>query len=275
MVSKTIFIDIDGTLRDYRIGVPISAHRALEKAKQAGHRLIICTGRTLCTIPTDVPLEIFDGIISGGGCRIDYMGKTLADKYLSHNIIGKYGKFFRENSIPFGYETDHGIFMNDKMAEFIGKLLSGGEDTEPDRISSERIVPEENMGDFDKELHHVSKLSFRLTEEQYKSFSISEEEHLKLIAFSEQDEGFVHCELIDADSGKGNGLKAFCELTGTDIAQTVAVGDSANDIEMFAAAGLSVCMGNAHPDVKKYADIITDELLDDGFYGGLCRAGLI
>ena len=37
----------------------------------------------------------------------------------------------------------------------------------------------------------------------------------------------------------------------------VAIGDSPNDIEMLKASGLGVAVGNAHPDVKKTANMVT------------------
>jgi len=38
----------------------------------------------------------------------------------------------------------------------------------------------------------------------------------------------------------------------------VAFGDSPNDIEMLKASGLGVAVGNAHPELKKVADLITE-----------------
>lgn len=274
MDTKIIFTDIDGTLRDHRTGVPLSAHLALKKAKEQGHRLIICTGRTKCTIPEDVPIEMFDGIISGGGCRIELNGNVLFNEYLPDNIIGKYRKNFSESHIPFCFETDSGLFMSREMADIIQKMMEGADDTTDINGMKKNSVIKGNIDSFDPEIHHTSKISFNLTDEQHKAFTYCDES-LKLISFIDDWNGGYFCELISSDSGKGNSLKRFCQLASCDISDTVAVGDSMNDIEMFMAAGLSVCMGNAPDEVKQHADIITDDILDDGFYGGLCRAGLI
>ena len=57
---------------------------------------------------------------------------------------------------------------------------------------------------------------------------------------------------------KGTGLVRIAELMGLDAKEFVAFGDSPNDIEMLKASGLGVAVGNAHPELKKVADLITE-----------------
>ena len=47
MSSKLVFLDIDGTLADERHEVPISAQEACKAARSRGHKLFICTGRSM------------------------------------------------------------------------------------------------------------------------------------------------------------------------------------------------------------------------------------
>ena len=63
---------------------------------------------------------------------------------------------------------------------------------------------------------------------------------------------------------KAAGLDFLCEHYGFDIAETVAFGDSYNDTEMLKRAGLGVAMGNAAPDVRKYAKRVAATNDDDG-----------
>lgn len=56
---------------------------------------------------------------------------------------------------------------------------------------------------------------------------------------------------------KGTGLKRIAQMMGLDAGDFVAIGDSPNDIEMIKAAGLGVAVGNAHPELKKVAGIVT------------------
>lgn len=50
MRTRTIFLDIDGTLTDFEGRMPDSAKEALEWAHRAGHRLVLCSGRGVTQI---------------------------------------------------------------------------------------------------------------------------------------------------------------------------------------------------------------------------------
>jgi len=54
-------------------------------------------------------------------------------------------------------------------------------------------------------------------------------------------------------AGKAKALRNFAQQAGVPMAQTVAVGDGANDIDMLAAAGLGVAF-NAKPALREVAD---------------------
>lgn len=57
---------------------------------------------------------------------------------------------------------------------------------------------------------------------------------------------------------KGTGLIRIAGLMGLDAHDFVAFGDSPNDIEMLESAGFGVAVGNAHPDLKKVANMVTN-----------------
>ncbi len=52
---------------------------------------------------------------------------------------------------------------------------------------------------------------------------------------------------------KATALREFAALEGLTLAQTVAIGDGANDLDMLAAAGLGIAF-NAKPVVREAAD---------------------
>ncbi len=54
-------------------------------------------------------------------------------------------------------------------------------------------------------------------------------------------------------AGKATALREFAQRAGVPMAQTVAVGDGANDIDMLAAAGLGIAF-NAKPALREVAD---------------------
>ena len=60
------------------------------------------------------------------------------------------------------------------------------------------------------------------------------------------------------------GLKKLCDHLGIDVSETIAMGDSANVLEILRAAGFSAAMGNACPEAKEAADIVTVDCDHDG-----------
>ncbi|MBG6238005.1 phosphoserine phosphatase [Mycetocola sp. CAN_C7] len=66
--------------------------------------------------------------------------------------------------------------------------------------------------------------------------------------------GAVTGPIIDA-TAKASALRDWAADAGVPMSRTVAVGDGANDLEMMAAAGLSVAF-NAKPAVRKRADVV-------------------
>lgn len=49
-MDKIVFLDVDGTLVDYENRIPLSAVKAIRLARQNGHRIYICTGRSRAEI---------------------------------------------------------------------------------------------------------------------------------------------------------------------------------------------------------------------------------
>ena len=63
-------------------------------------------------------------------------------------------------------------------------------------------------------------------------------------------------EIIYSEASKGKALRALAEQLSISIDETIAVGDSENDIAMLTAAGLGLAMDNAKDMVKENADAV-------------------
>lgn len=68
--------------------------------------------------------------------------------------------------------------------------------------------------------------------------------------------GGLNGDIVDAEA-KASALRSWASDAGIGVAQTVAVGDGANDIQMMSAAGLSVAF-NAKPVVRSHAHLVID-----------------
>ncbi|KAK3826393.1 MAG: HAD-like domain-containing protein [Linnemannia gamsii] len=71
-------------------------------------------------------------------------------------------------------------------------------------------------------------------------------------------------EISASGVNKGLGLAAYCTLHSIPREGVVAFGDLLNDAEMLQWAGLGLCMGNGHEDMKRLADRVIGTNAEDG-----------
>lgn len=69
--------------------------------------------------------------------------------------------------------------------------------------------------------------------------------------------GYGNLEFTKAGVSKAKGLSFLCKHLNIPIDQTIACGDSENDLDILKVAGLGVAMANAPKDIRKKADDIT------------------
>ena len=65
-----------------------------------------------------------------------------------------------------------------------------------------------------------------------------------------------YIEINAAGVNKGEGLRMLAEMLSIDMAQTMAIGDNFNDLEMIRAAGIGVAVANAPEEIRAAADIV-------------------
>lgn len=81
----------------------------------------------------------------------------------------------------------------------------------------------------------------------------------------------VVSELYSHLTSKGRALASVGSFYGIPKEKTIAIGDGHNDLDMIAYAGIGVAMRNAHPELLKIADIVTESLDEHGVHAFLKR----
>lgn len=76
--------------------------------------------------------------------------------------------------------------------------------------------------------------------------------------------GYHNLEFTKTGTTKGAGLRFICDYLGLSIEESMAIGDTQNDIDILKTAAIGVAMGNARDDVKEIADYITLTNEDSG-----------
>ena len=70
---------------------------------------------------------------------------------------------------------------------------------------------------------------------------------------------------------KGTALEALAPEMGLLPSDFLAIGDSANDIQMLRKAGVGITVANAHPDIKAVAEFIAEKEYGNGFVEAVTR----
>lgn len=87
--------------------------------------------------------------------------------------------------------------------------------------------------------------------------------------------GFLSVQVNDHLADKFHGVTALRQISKHKQEETLAIGDSGNDIPLFKAAGVKVAMGNATDELKSLADYVVADVDHDGFAEAMERFVLV
>lgn len=86
----------------------------------------------------------------------------------------------------------------------------------------------------------------------------------RVLFYPVENQAALMAELLHPDGTKAVAIAALAAHYGLTMAETIAVGDGHNDVEMLAEAGVGVAMGQAPPEVRVHASITIGGHADDG-----------
>lgn len=277
---KVIFLDVDGTLIDYRAIMPESAGRAVDEAKKNGHLVYICTGCSKYEILQRNLCEL-DGMIGANGGYVEDHGEVLMHQSLSVEEVKHIVEWCNERKMGINLEANGGIFSNeymkDQAAEVFKKYALGkGSDLAKAKAVGQSSAEHLNIlyGD-DLYRDDINKIDFVLR--SYQDHLDSKKEFPELMAntWGGQDEMALFGDLSPAGITKKNAIDLLLKHLNVDSKDTIAFGDAKIDIPMFEICGYGVAMGNAGKETKEAADYITTDVNDDGMYNAFKHLGLI
>ncbi len=269
MENAYIFLDYDQTIFSHRnFTMPESVYKSLAAAKANGHHLILDTGRVYHTALPQHP-ELFEAIIFANGAGVIKNGKLLYAHFFEQEDISR---VIRIMTAAHAGISLHGIEAS--WNDAIALAAWGIEPYDPVRL----FFPADHMVHLN-EYHGQPVYNFSFFYEDETDRDLAETAFQKdweiarvvSAATSETLGGEVTLPGIS----KGTGLLEYAKREGIPVSQTVAIGDSANDIPMLRAAGIGVAMGNGSDGVKRVADYVTSSIEEDGIARAFAHLGLI
>ncbi|MEC5199408.1 Cof subfamily protein (haloacid dehalogenase superfamily) [Arthrobacter sp. PL16] len=249
-----IALDVDGTLVDHEGSMTEEVRDAAQAVIEAGHDVIIATGRSLgATVPVIRLLGITSGyaVCSNGGVTLKI-----------------------DAAAPGGFEVLERVTFDPRPA-----LTALRE-----RLPSAKYALEDDRGRF-LSTESFQDASFGSEAESVDFEEMLESRAVRVVVFSTDSSAEEFGEAVAsiglhgvtysvgwtawldiAASGvtKASALEVLRQRLGTDPRLTVAVGDGRNDIEMLQWAGRGVAMGQAPEEVRSAASEVTGSVYDDG-----------
>lgn len=259
-----LFFDIDGTIIDDDTQIiPTSTTRAIARLAELGHTTIVNTGRPYAHLDPRIRAMPFGGFICGCGMEI-----RLGDTWLYRNQPTLEECRFvidtvRQTRMQVLYEASIGeIYLDGPLS--VHPSITAEAQRMAKKGFAVRSIDEAPEGQFMKLITFDGPDSRR-------------EEFIRLMepCFVCNDRGNTMLEIFSKGFSKAEGMQALLTHLGVDREQTMAFGDSTNDLPMFRLARHTVCLGGGDPRLKAASEFVTAPVLEDGVEKALKHFGLL
>ncbi|KXT75487.1 Cof-type HAD-IIB family hydrolase [Streptococcus sp. DD12] len=255
---KLVAIDMDGTLLDDKKGLSANNAQAIAQVAKEGVKVVICTGRQLSGVKPYYQQLGLTGAkeyaVLNNGCGIYQTNdwQLLEAQTLPHAELE--GLLALSEPFPGVYLTLVGEHY-DVVAKEVPAIVQADADLVFDQA---RAV---SLSDIAGE--QIFKAMYMAEPTVMDAFQTQVEEKLASDYSVVRSQPYLF-EVLPKGVSKASGLKSLCQNLGIDLADVMAIGDAANDLEMLAEVGYPVAMGNASPEVKAIARYETKSNQADG-----------
>ncbi|SUN60815.1 haloacid dehalogenase-like hydrolase [Streptococcus gallolyticus] len=237
-MSKIIFLDVDGTLVDYHNRVPESAVKAIQQARQNGHYVFVCTGRSRAEMQPELWDIGLDGMIGGNGSYVEHNGQVIMHQLISKEDAKAIVDWLHEHGLEFYLESNNGLFASKNFKEVARPVMRQY------ALSKGRTAAKVEHMEVEDALHgliyggelyrdDLNKVSFILNSYQDHLDSAKTFPHLKTGTWGGRGETALFGDLGVKDITKAHAIDVLLEHLQADKKDTIAFGDAKVDIPML------------------------------------------
>jgi Cof subfamily protein (haloacid dehalogenase superfamily) len=251
---RLIVVDLDGTLLNPQSKISPRTRAALERANAEGIAIAVATGRSYPL------LRYFCGDLPLSGPQITFNGAVVVDpvtgmptflQAVPVALVRPVLDFMREEGVFASYYTEDAIYVHDHSRLELALV--------PADFPQPIAVPDLYA------LTHLPCIKLVVVAERERIATLrprAEAAFGDLLYVTQTSP--VLLEFLHPEVSKGAALRKAMEYLGLEPPQVIAFGDSHNDLELLAAAGTGVAMGNASAEVRAAADLVAPSNVEDG-----------
>ena len=257
MQYKMVILDLDDTLLLSNGKISEANKKALKLAQEKGVKVVLASGRptfAMKNIAKELELEKYNGYM------LSYNGSIVTDCNTG-NILYETSLTKEEVENLYKLSLEHECYIH----TYDGDTIITSHDNPYTYIESEITgMPINVYEDF------VSALPKRCV----KAIMVQAPKHLQEVQEmlkSKMNDKMTMAiskpyflEFMNKEVDKGKSLLRLCQQIDINIENTIAIGDSYNDLSLIKMAGFGVAMGNAVEEIKEIADYITENNENDG-----------
>lgn len=255
---KAVFLDFDGTTYSHKTKkIPDSACKAILDAQANGVKVMLSTGRDMEELESfDCRGLKFDGfVLASGQLLMDKEHNVLFANYIEGEEKKKIVDLFNSNTIPVMIRSLNDGFMN--------YMDDASVDTFKEVDSGYPLFKKYNNED-------ILMATIFTKKKEVKEMIIEKFKDLNITWWHENS-----ADLISKGSNKATGIKKILEHYNIPLEDSIAIGDSHNDIEMLEQSKISIAMGNSTDEIKQMADFVTTDIDEDGLYNAFKKYNII
>lgn len=251
---KLVFADMDDTFVAPDKTIPAENLRILDELEARGIGLVPCTGRSVAGVPPELLVHpcVTYAICGGGALTYDVRSRQpIAVELIDAAFVRSLYEEVRDCACTFDLFTPDGrILSSAERWPYLEQL----DISEP--LRQMLLTLRTRVDGTTRELVEGTPEVCRVTiccvgERDVERVWAVARSHPELTSVSSTP---CNVEITRAGADKGKALRGLCARLGVDVADTVAFGDSGNDVAMLRAAGDGVAMANAVPACLEAAD---------------------